>query len=237
MSERKLPMELKTQAVDHIAAGVKVALGAIPFAGSLLAEVAGTIIPNQRVDRLADFASKLEQRIQLLEESQVVSELSDEEFTDLLEESMRQACRATTGERRDYLASLVANSLSSDEIEHAETKHLMRMLGELNDVEILWLRFYEGGAGERDKEFRDLHADLFSPIFAAIGSSREHLDDHAIQESYRDHLVRLGLVSEKLRTDREGNPEYDKMSGRPKVAYRSASRLGQLLLRSIGMSS
>lgn len=235
MSKKDLPEEIKTQAIDHIATGVKVALGAVPFAGSLLAEVAGAIIPNQRIDRLADFARKLEERIKSLEEAKVLSELADVEFTDLLEESMWQACRATTSERREYLASLVANSLSSETIEHAETKHLMRMLGELNDIEILWLRFYEGNGGSRDKAFRDLHADLFAPIFAAIGSDQERIDDHAIQESYREHLVRLGLVSEKLRTDRDGNPEYDRISGRPKVSYRSASRLGQLLLRSIGM--
>jgi hypothetical protein len=59
MSGDKLPNEIKTQAIDYVASGAKAALGVVPFAGSLLAEVAGSIIPNQRVDRIADFAFKL----------------------------------------------------------------------------------------------------------------------------------------------------------------------------------
>ncbi|MCL6704366.1 hypothetical protein [Pseudomonas sp. T1.Ur] len=235
MSGDKLPNEIKTQAIDYVASGAKAVLGVVPFAGSLLAEVAGSIIPNQRVDRIADFAFKLQARIEQLEEAQVRSELDDEEFTDLLEESLRQASRATSEARRRYLASLVANSLSSDAVEHAESKHLMRILGELSDVEVLWLRFFHKPTIEGDKEFRELHAGVFRHIVATMGSSREELDDHALQESYKDQLVRLGLVVEHIRKKGDGTPEYDKFTGKPAVSYRQTSPLGRLLLRSIGM--
>ncbi|WP_372029249.1 hypothetical protein [Pseudomonas kurunegalensis] len=235
MSEDNLPSEIKSQAIDYVASGAKAALGVVPFAGSLLAELAGSIIPNQRVDRIADFASKLQARIEQLEEAQVRSELDDEEFTDLLEESLRQASRATSETRRRYLASLVATSLSSDAVEHAEAKYLMRILGDLNDVEVLWLRYFHDPIIDGDKEFRELHAGVFSYKVAHMGSSREELDAHALQQSYHNHLVRLGLVSEHIRKNRDGTPEYDKFTGKPAVSYRQASPIGRLLLRSIGM--
>jgi len=235
MSGKKLPYEIKTQAIDYVTSAAKAALGVVPFAGSLLAEVAGSIIPNQRVDRIADYAFKLQERIEQLEEVQVRSQLDNEEFTDLLEESLRQASRATSEARREYLASLVANSLNSDAVEHVESKHLMRILGELNDVEVLWLRFFHEPTIEGDKAFRALHAEVFRPIAASIGSSRDKLDDHALQKSYKDHLVQLGLVDEHFRMSRDGVPEYDKHTGKPSLSYRQASPLGRLLLRSIGM--
>ncbi|UQB76599.1 hypothetical protein KI429_14235 [Pseudomonas shirazica] len=237
MSEQELPDEIKTHAIDYVASGAKAALGVVPFAGSLLAEVAGSIIPNQRIDRIADFAFKLQARIEQLEEAQVRSEFNDEEFTDLLEESLRQASRSTSDERRRYLASLVANSLNSEVIEHAESKHLMRLLSEINDIEILWLRFFHISTIEGDKEFRELHAGVFKHRIATIGSSRQELDDHALQQSYKDHLVLLGLVRENIKRNRDGTPEYDKFTGKPAVSYREASPLGRLLLRSIGMIS
>lgn len=237
MSGEKLPDEIKTQVADYVTSAAKAALGVVPFAGSLLAEVAGSIIPNQRVDRIADYAFKLQERIGQLEEARVRSELDSEEFTDLLEESLRQASRATSEARREYLASLVANSLSSDSVEHVESKHLMRILGELSDVEVLWLRFFHEPTLEGDKAFRALHAEVFRPRSAAIGSSRETLDDHALQQSYKDHLIRLGLTDEHIRKSRDGVPEYDKYTGKPSVSFRQASPLGRLLLRSIGMIS
>lgn len=226
---------VKAKAVDYLASGARVALSAIPIAGSVLAEVAGSIIPNQRVDRIADFAAKLEERIADLEEAQVRNELHDEEFTDLLEESLRQASRAVSEDRRKYLASLVANSLSIEAVKHSDTKHLMRILGELNDVEVLWLRHYLVPTLGGDEEFRELHKDIFEPVTATTSSSPEELDEHALQQSYRDHLVRLGLVKEYLRKGKDGLPEFDRMTGQPKVSRWEASQLGRLLLRSIGM--
>jgi len=227
--------DLKTKAIDYVAAGTKAALGAVPFAGSLLVEIAGSIIPNQRIDRIADFAQKLQERIAHLEEAAVTAELNDEEFTDLVEEALRQASRATSDERRAYLASLTANSLSSGAVEHAESKHLMSILGELNDIEVLWLRLYCRPTLGGDEEFRTLHADVFEPRYATMGSPQDELDDATLQRSYRDHLLRLGLLKQHLRTSRDGTPEFDTSTGQPRVSYTEASSLGRLLLRSIGM--
>lgn len=235
MHSSELTKVLQSNAVDYVTAGAKAALSAIPFAGSLLAEIAGSIIPKQRVDRIADFASRLEQRIEHLEKGSITAALDDEEFTDLTEEALRQASRATTDERREYLSTLLANSLTSDAVSYAETKHLMRLLGELNDVEVIWLRFHAVPTMGGDEEFRKLHENIFRPKAAHLGSSVEEVDAEALQKSYRDHLTRLGLVTAQISKGRDGAPEFDRFTGNFKVSYHQTSPLGNLLLRQIGL--
>lgn len=229
--------QLQNTAIDYVASGVKATLGAIPFAGSLLSEIAGAVIPKQRIDRITDFAKRLERRIAHLERDAVRSEMDDEEFTDLVEESLRQAARATSEQRREYLASLLANSLSKDAVEHSESRHLLRLLGELSDVEVIWLRFYNNPAMGGDEQFRALHEVILEPVAAHMGSTQDELDKAALQKSYKAHLERLGLIAGKLKIDRNNNPELDKKSGEFKrQSYRTTS-LGRLLLQSIDLNS
>lgn len=227
--------DLKSNATDYAVSGVKAALGAIPFAGSLLSEIAGNVIPQQRIDRIADFAARLEIRISHLEESAVRSEINDEEFTDLVEESLRQAARSTSVQRREYLASLVANSLSKEAVEHSESRHLMNVLGELSDIEIIWLRFYLDATFGIDTDFREKHDHILAPVPAHLGSSQEDRDKSAFQKSYKDHLERLGLISGKVKTDKTKSPEFDASKGEFKRHSYQTTPLGRLLLRSIGL--
>lgn len=233
----KSDKQLKAQATDYVTSGVRSALGALPFAGSLLSEIAGTIIPNQRVDRISDFAKKLEERIHDLEEKSVRSHLEDEEFTDLVEEGVRQAARSTTEERRAYLASLIAMSLTKEAIEHSESRHLLRMLGELSDVEVVWLRAYDNPVPQEDEEFRERHKHILAPIGAHFGSSKEEIDKEALQKSYKAHLERLGLIAGKVKADREKNPEFDHQKGDWKRQSYRTTRLGHLLLRMIDLAA
>ena len=168
-------------------------LGAVPFAGSLLAELAGTLIPNQRLDRIVKFAQELENRIAQLDQQAIRAKLKDENFTDLMEETMRHAARAVSEERRRYLAALLANGIKSDDVSYIESKHLLRILGELNDAEIVWLRFYLVRMGG-DEEFRTKHQHIVKPIPVHMGSSQADRDKFAIQKSYKQHLEQLGLL-------------------------------------------
>src|ERR1035441_5643861 len=120
---QNLPEPIKNQAIDYGTSALKVALGLVPVVGPLLVELIALIIPGQRLDRIGDFAAKLGERTRNLEEEMKKAIRNDPEFTDLVEEALRQASRATTEEKRAYLASLVSNSLAPDAIEHAESKH------------------------------------------------------------------------------------------------------------------
>lgn len=222
--------------VDHITSVVKGAVGVIPVAGPLLAEIAGTLIPNQRIDRLVKFAEQLGSRLSDIEADKLREHLTDENFTDAVEESMRQAARSTSDERRAYIASLLANGIKSDAIDFIETKHLLRLLNDINDIEVIWLRaYFSWHWGARDEHFMDLHKEILEPLAAVLGASQAQLDRAAMQQSYKLHLERLGLLRPKIRFDAKTQlPEFDRNDGFARVGF-EITALGQLLIRHIDM--
>lgn len=230
-------MELQNKSADYVASAAKSVLGAVPFAGSLLVEIAGTVIPNQRLDRIAKFAAALDAKLAALDQEFVRAKLTDENFTDLMEEGLRQAARSLSDERREYIASVVSNGLSAEEIEFAESKHLLKILGEINDVEVIWLRFYLVATIDGDKDYRAKHAAVLKPAIAYIGCPQDDLDKSALQESYKEHLVQLGLLERRYDTDlRTEQPVYDTFTGGLKVRGYQITLMGKLLLRHVGLA-
>jgi hypothetical protein len=231
-----IQLELQNQLTDHFTSAAKVALGFVPYAGSLLAELAGSIIPNQRIDRLCKFATELEIRLSEIEHELVRSKLVDETFTDLLEEGMRQAARSVSDERRQYIASLLANGIASTNVSFIESKHLLWILGEINDIEIIWLRYHLVPAIDGDKEFRNKHQEFLKPVRAYIGCDQAILDNHALNQSYLEHMAQLGLLAPQHEVDIETKqPTFDKISGRFKVRGYDITLLGKLILRQISL--
>ena len=94
--------------------------------GSLLAEIAGTVIPNQRIDRVVKFAAQLEAKLAALEQDFVRSQLTNENFTDLMEEGLRQAARSLSDERREHIDTLISHSLDPDGMSYADSRHFLR---------------------------------------------------------------------------------------------------------------
>lgn len=226
---------LQSNRSDYVASAAKAALGTVPIFGSLLSELAGTVIPNQRTDRIVKFAHLLEFRLSNLEEF-VRTQFSDEQFTDLLEEGLRQSARSLSDERREYIASVIANSLTSQDIEYAESKHLLRILDGINDVEVLWLRSYLDTSFESDGEFRARHENVLTPIGAHFGSTQQEHDKETLQTSYKDHLVREGLLRYRYKVDRKTKaPVYDSNTGGQEIARYEITRLGGLLLKQVGL--
>src|SRR5687767_1985930 len=95
--------ELGVQRLDHLVSTVKAAAGFTPL-GGLLSEVVGVVIPQQRMDRLVAFARELDARLENVKADLVKLSLANEHFSDLLEESVRQAARSLSQERREYIA-------------------------------------------------------------------------------------------------------------------------------------
>lgn len=227
---------LNQNATDYVVATAKAALGMVPFAGSLLAELAGSIIPKQRMDRLVDFARELEEKIGSLDQDAVRAKLTDENFTDLLEESARQAAQAVTSERRQYLAALLASGVTANHVSYVESKHLLRILSQINDIEVIWLRFYHYPNISGDDEFRAKHAAVLKPIAAHLGSDQATLDQQALQQNYTEHLVSLGLLARPLQVDsKTGYPIFDKSTQNWKTQGAQTTPLGRLLVRYIGL--
>lgn len=229
---------LKPNMRDHLVAAAKSAFGVVPFAGTLLAEIAGEVIPEQRIDRLVRFAGVLEERLTGLNQQFVRSQLGNANFTDLVEEAMRQATRSLSDDRRECIASVVANGLASDSIDLLESKHLLRILGEINDIEVIWLRFFLHPASETDKEFRAKHEAIFRPAEATFGSSQAERDKAALQQSYHEHLAQLGLLRPRYQINGITKAtEFDNRTGAPKLIGYEITSLGRLLLRQVGLNA
>jgi hypothetical protein len=225
--------DLENRQSDVGAAFLKGIVGAAPFVGSMLAEAIGATIPNQKLDRLIAFAKELDDRVKYLEEDTVQLKTQSAEFTDLLEDGLTQASRAMSDERRAYIASLLANSITTDQLTHVEQKKLLSLLGELNDAEILTLKFYSLRFNER-REFAEIHQELFKPIHRSFGSPQANVDKGALRDSYRVKLIELGLLELEYKRPSKGEiPEFDERTGRIKATGYKLTTLGKLLLRTI----
>jgi hypothetical protein len=227
---------LETNRTDLLTSFSKSALSVIPIAGPFLSEIIGTIIPNQRIDRLIEYIIELDKRISKIEIARLEELSRNEEFIDLTEEGFIQASRATTSERRQYIASIIESGINDEAINFLQSKHLLKLLSELNDIEIIWLRSFLDSFEESDVEFRDKHKNVLKPIKIYVGVDQETLNSASIQDSYKDHLERLRLIESKIRIDRKtGFPEFDKFTGKPKTSYLRVTHLGKMLLEQIGL--
>ena len=149
--------DLEQDKTDVLVVAAKSVLGAVPFAGPILSEIIGNVIPNQRVDRIAKYLKKLDERLSRIDRKKIDNALSSEEGIDLFEEGFVQASRSLTDERRKYISNVVANGVDNETIEYLESKFILKLLQELNEQEIIWLRFFMVPTIGGDDEFRKKH--------------------------------------------------------------------------------
>ena len=223
------PTEInKNNKTDLIVSTIKSIVGIAPLIGPALQETFDTIIPNQRLDRIAKFAIELDDKLNNITKEQINIKMQQETFIDLLEEAAFQSTHALSNDRISYIASIVDKALTEKEITDIENKHLLNLLKELNDIEIIWLRFYLVPTIGGDEEFRNKHADILELIHPTLGSDQKELDKAAIQNSYKEHLSNLGLLEKEVSIKVGGNTNPIETKG-----YKITS-LGKLLLRQIG---
>ena len=189
------------------------------------------------MDRVAKFATELERRLETVERELFEEQLSnDEEFIDLLEEGLRQASRSLSDARRSYIASLIVNGMNSEQIEIAESRHILRILGEINDIEVIWLRSYKLESIMGEDTFWEKHKETLSRVITHMGSTQREIDKEALLKSYEEHLAQLGLLSPRYRTDMQTRtPEFDRFTGAMEVQSYDLSSLGKMLLREAGI--
>ncbi len=211
-------------------------LGAIPFVGPLIAETVGATIPNQRIDRINDFLILLEEKIDEVHRETAKLKFQNEKFIDVLEDSMIQASRALTKERKEYIASLVANGIEEENIEHNQKKLLLNILSELSDTEIIILQSY-GLPPSEDREFFEKHKDVLMPPHVTMRTSDENqINDKTLFDAQKNHLARLNLTTLNYKKSKKGElPEFDPNTGMIKAQGYKITSLGRLLLKNIGL--
>ncbi|MFP4437330.1 MAG: hypothetical protein ACLFVO_08790 [Chloroflexaceae bacterium] len=228
-------MDKPNQKADLITLFSKGALGALPIVGPLAAEIIGTLIPDQRIDRIARFLHALEQRLTEVEQrilNQRVRE-GHTEFIDLFEDGMYHAARALNQERIEYIASLIKNSLSDEDVEYVYYKQLLMLLSEINEIEVLILKYHSLTPEQTDK-FRKSHEDVLKHPVVVFGTPQENIDKNTVHSSFEHHLVRLGLLQVKFKKPKKGElPTFDEKTGMIAAKGFQITPLGRLLLRHI----
>lgn len=230
-------ISLEENASDKAVTALKAGLGMIPFVGSILQEAVGVVIPNQRTDRIVLMMECFAQRVSDIDEEVLRLKVLSEEFTDLLQDAVPQAARSLSEERREYIASFLKNSLTNAELDHIYEKKLLSILGELNDAEIIFLR-YESLREHEKHGFSEQHQVVLMSSRAAIGSPRAEHDKNALRSSFQEKLFGLGLLERRFKRPQFGKfPEMDENTGMIKSQYTVLSQLGRVLLRYIDQPS
>ena len=228
--------DLEQNEVDLAVGAWAIAIGYMPAIGPIVAELFRNLIPNQRHDRIADFLRILDAKLQALEEGFLKERMRTEEFVDLFEDGAYQAARALTDERKEYIAAVLKNSLTDEDLSHVQRKTVLSLLGDLNDVEILLLKFeaLRWTDPRAADEFFDKHEDVVRSPMVVTGSPEEEVDRYAVHEAYRNNLRRLGLLRTTYKKPKKGQlPEFDEKTGMMKAGSDRITPLGRLLLRYI----
>jgi hypothetical protein len=197
--------ELRNQLPDYIASLVRAGLGPVPIFGAAMVEAVTMAIPGQRLDRVADFVTKLAERMNAVEDElrQRAAERvrTNADAAGLVEEAFLQAVRARSEDRRGYIASLLARGLTAQDFAAAEAETMLRLLGSLSDGEVVHLAYLGMdptlGSGGADGDFYRRHEQTLRPASREMDSTAEEEARAAVEDAYSASLARLGLVREE----------------------------------------
>jgi len=190
-------IEIETNRSDYAAILIRGLVGAVPWLGPLTAELITTRIPNQKIDRIISVLKLLEDKINFLEldKAYIETRFTSEEFADLLEDALPQAARALSEERKEYIANLLKNSLTREDLDHAGKKKLLALLGELLDPEIILLHYYslQGKGRERVFAFEDRYP-FINKVIHEDTYRQPDVEEEILFSSYRGKLVMNSLI-------------------------------------------
>jgi len=187
--------DIEPNEIDTVVSAWSGVIGSVPGIGPVVAELVRYTIPNQRLDRMADFVRILDDKVSVLERSVLEEKMRTPQFVDLFEDGAYQAVTSASDKRREYIAALLKNSLTSEELSHEQEKKLLALLAQLNDSELVILSYYGTGMlGEEANDYFRRHEDVLRPPIIETGMSDEEARDNMLKQAYRDNLRLLGLA-------------------------------------------
>ncbi|WP_286738869.1 hypothetical protein [Psychrobacter sp. UBA3068] len=204
--------QLEPNSKDRLVSVAKAVAGTLPYIGTLVSELLDNIVPNLRFERIVVFLRELDSRVSQIDEKleHFKANLATEEGVDLLEEGMLQASRSISYDRKERLASILEKSLSTENLKYEESRKILNIFRELTDPEIIWLIYYSLeprlGKGPHS-DWVEQHPDVLNPISKTTTGLNEELENDqleqaALQDSYKETLLRLGLIQSNGRTTR-----------------------------------
>jgi hypothetical protein len=213
--------------------GLRVALLSIGPVGAVLNAVLAEVMPALRAERLTVFAEELQDRLTEVPGDVLNLRVRDPQRFDLLEDGMWQAARASSRQRVAYLVNVVANGLKAESAHELDRRHVLRLLAEVNDLEVLILSLHGYASNASREQFFEKHRSALEREFPAMDSPRDVRDRDAVRADYEDHLLRLGLLARQYTPQEIEKAEFDS-AGRLKSHWTHVTQLGLLLLREVG---
>lgn len=202
--------QLEPNSKDRLVSVAKAVAGTLPYIGTLVSELLDNIVPNLRFERIVVFLQTLDSRVSQIDEKleYFKTNLASEEGIDLLEEGMLQASRSISRERKERLAFILEKSLTKENLKYEESRKILNIFRELTDPEVIWLIYYslEPRLGKGlHSDWVEQHPDVLNPISKTTTglneqSENENLEKAALQDSYKETLIRLGLIESNGRT-------------------------------------
>ena len=129
---------------------------------------------------------------------------------------------------------MVAGGIADARRDYLESRRVLRLLGELDDAEVVVLAGYLKKNMVGDYWAR--HASVLHAPPVTYRSSREEVDLEAIRRAGGDHLLQLGLLKRGTGTTyRFASDPAPPVNAPARSAHLSS--LGRLLLRRIGLAS
>jgi hypothetical protein len=232
-SENKLAPVLRDTAADKAVAGGQ-ALSSIvdvvaPGVGGFFGLLVGQIIPGQRAERLAEYATRLGRRLRITEGA--IESLSDRlealalaldaDQRALFEDGALAAVRATTNERIEQIAKVVADGLTDDDVSAAEQRRLLALLNDLSSEDLVVLMSHTQ-RWRSDPAWTDANRSALDHVIAAIGMEPRELDRAAARQLRDQRLLSLGVLQPSFWPD-----------GKPRSPDISA--VGRYLLRQLNL--
>ena len=185
--------DLVSNRSDAVATLLKGIVGATPVVGNLLAETLTQLIPNQRLDRVAECLAIFSSKVDSLDAAFLQHKMQTEEFADLLQDVVGAAARALSPERKEYLAALLKNSITREDLDHLGHKKILGLLNELNDAEIIIVKYHSIPDQDVKWEFQTLHSNVISGYTLPPDASQQERDRHLMFKQNHDTIERLKL--------------------------------------------
>ena len=176
---------------EIISALARAAISTVPIVGPFAVEAFNLLIPNQRLNRVDKLLKILSSKICNMSEKEVEQRFHTPEFLDIFEDCISQTFRAVSDDRLEDLASLLEKSLTDEQIKYLQTKRLLSILSEVNDVEIIILQSY---GYMNPTGFRDQHNSIFQNAVIYDTASEEEQEENAMYINYENNLINLGLI-------------------------------------------
>ena len=152
---------------------VKSTFGAIPYVGTLLNEVFFDMRTRIKQNRFKNFIYELKIRIERLEEDSIkINTLNTEQFSDLLEITVRNILENRSKEKTQIFADILASSMCDDDIKDIDDREVfLNVIGNITlpELKILQnLHYYSIKTKEFEANGKALH-------MAALDYSRDKL--------------------------------------------------------------